>query len=358
MKRLLTFTILALFFLASCSSDEGSVSAPEDLGTDAAEQPDYGPLPDVPTHRFELVEDQFIEDPDWVAPDVDGFVMEVTSPDGKPDQVGPLPDGACIPDCWRADGSEKECGDDSCGSICGYCSYGLQCVVDKCEELCVPQCAGKECGFDGCYGTCAPGCEDGFKCGEDFKCYPGCDHDANCLGKQCGPDGCGGSCGICGLGKICDNEEGMCVADPCAGIPVDKGKCVEGVLVECVNGQPKETICASVGPDYHCKYNAIDQKHECSAGCEPQCEWDDGSPKECGYDGCYGTCGTCTSGWLCKAGMCYPQPGGDCGWLTDAGDCFDNVLWYCAGGNLLLEDCNEEGLVCQFVPAVMKFRCQ
>lgn len=344
----------------ACSTGSGNNVTP-DTAADAREEPDYGPLPDVPPVEFELRTDLRIDQdlPDgYVLPDIDGYVFEIIGQDTKPEVVGPLPDGNCIPDCFRQDGSKKACGPDGCGSICGYCSFETQCVVDECKEVCIPKCDGKECGSDGCYGECPPGCDPGFACGEDFKCYPNCDHDGFCATRQCGPDGCGGSCGSCGLGTLCNNDTGMCQTDPCVGIPVDTGKCTDGVLYQCVNGQPLETVCSSMGADYFCKFDPIAQKYVCSQGCVPSCSWDDGTPKECGYDGCYGVCGTCPSGWTCNAGKCYPQPGSECGWLTDVGECFGNILWYCAGGQLMVEYCDQMGLKCLFEPTVMQFRCK
>lgn len=72
-------------------------------------------------------------------------------------------------------------------------------------------------------------------------CVPQCD------GKFCGgDDGCGGDCGTCDDGFAC-------------------------------------------GPDLRCR----------PTPCEPQCENEDGSPRECGDDGCLGDCGTCSGGDLC-----------------------------------------------------------
>lgn len=359
MRKVLPLLLALTLAALGCSSGSGNNVVPDGTGDDAQEQ-DFGPLPDVPTHIFELVEQVEQDDQygDWILPDIDGFVFEVIDSDGKTDAVGPQPDGACYPDCTRTDGTKKACGPDGCGSICGYCSYENECVVDECKPICVPHCEDKECGTDGCYGECPPGCDEGFACDDTFKCVPNCDHDGHCAGKQCGPDGCGNVCGICGLGTLCNQETGMCEADPCDGIPLDTGKCTDGVLFQCVSGLPKETVCSTLGPDFYCKFDAVAQKYGCSEGCVPQCTWEDGSAKECGYDGCYGNCGTCPTGWTCNAGRCYPQPGAECGWLTEAGECFDNFLWYCAGGQLLLEDCTALGATCQFEPSVMKFRCK
>jgi hypothetical protein len=364
--------LLALVALAACGS-EGTTAKEEPVPPDTG--PDLPAAPEVPEFVFDLVSDwgsdsafEIIDDkdlPDGVTP------PDTDAPDATPDDTGKPPkdtqttDG-CVPQCTFKEGENpdvgagtpKECGEDGCGSICGYCTYEEMCVKALCKPVCVPQCAGKNCGPDGCYGTCPPGCEENFVCGEDGLCYPYCDHDAKCAGKQCGPDGCGGSCGYCGLGFLCNEETGQCDVDPCGDVQPGVGKCLDSnVLVECVDGQLKETECAGVGADYYCKWDAPTQTFGCYEGCVPQCKWDDGSPKECGYDGCYGTCGTCPQGWECKAGKCYPLPGGECGWITAAGSCIDNKLWFCANNLLYVDDCPALGKNCKFDLGSQKFKC-
>ena len=42
--------------------------------------------------------------------------------------------------------------------------------------------------------------------------------------------------------------------------------------------------------------------------CTPNCENSDGSPKECGHDGCGGTCGTCAPNQTCAPDrICRPK---------------------------------------------------
>ncbi len=99
-----------------------------------------------------------------------------------------------------------------------------------------------------------------------------------CAGKECGPDGCGVVCGACGNGFAC--VLGQCLS-----------------LSACGDG-----IC-SVGEDYS----------GCPADCTcvPAC-----LGKECGDDGCGGSCGGCGASevcnqnlGLCEADSCWP----DCG---------------------------------------------
>ncbi len=62
--------------------------------------------------------------------------------------------GACLVDCVP-DCTDKACGDNGCGGICGACGQGESCLDGACVTGCVPSCAGKACGDDGCGGSCA-----------------------------------------------------------------------------------------------------------------------------------------------------------------------------------------------------------
>jgi len=196
--------------------------------------------------------------------------------------------GTCLEDCI-ADCTYKHCGDDGCGGSCGVCDEGYFCNFGKCSKECSPDCDGKVCGSDGCGGSCGS-CSIDYSCVKGV-CVEGC--QPSCLGKQCGDDGCGGDCGSCSDGKYC--AEGIC-------------KC----NTSC---QPGETTCVS--PDigegfYTCLseeqngcmswsgYTPCDGDSTCINGqcvppiCNPNC-----NGKECGNDGCGGSCGTCDPGQYC-----------------------------------------------------------
>ncbi|RJO68582.1 MAG: hypothetical protein C4523_07500 [Myxococcales bacterium] len=207
--------------------------------------------------------------------------------------------------CCVADCAGKQCGNDGCGGSCGTCGAnescnaegqcicaGVECNGVCCaagavchnDACCTPACTGKECGSDSCGGicgicgdneTCAPDsqcvcadvecdgacCEIGEVCHEDACCMPDCD------GKDCGPDGCGGSCGACDANATC-TVEGLCDCDFEA--------CVDAC---CTDGQ----VCFE---DACCTPTA------CGA-------------KECGTDGCGTSCGTCEANETCSvAGVC------------------------------------------------------
>ncbi|MGM0576650.1 MAG: hypothetical protein ACQEXJ_13055 [Myxococcota bacterium] len=251
----------------------------------------------------------------------------------------------CVPDC-----EGRECGPDGCGDICGSCSGNDACADGVCE--CQPQCEGKSCGDDGCGGTCGectgdelvcqagqcqdtpcePDCTD-KSCGDDGCggscgtctgaheiCYDGsCACKPDCGGLVCGPDGCGGDCGICDEGEVCDGGQcecapdcdgNACGPDGCGG---ECGACGSGEI--CTGGQcePETTVtgcdgyCGSQSPAGCSCDEACFEAGDCCedvcevcgdlAGCttcEPQCDG-----KECGDDGCGGTCGACKPDYVC-----------------------------------------------------------
>ncbi|MCA9513405.1 MAG: hypothetical protein KC635_00525, partial [Myxococcales bacterium] len=190
----------------------------------------------------------------------------------------------CEPDC-----TDKECGDDGCGGVCGPgCAEGLSCWDNACVS-CVPDCTSKQCGDDGCGGSCG-NCTGNRVC-EDFFCVVPCTPD--CAGRECGSDGCGGTCGPgCASGETCLSD-GTCDA-PCAPDCTGKrcgddgcgGTCGPG----CVSGQ----TCTAAG--------------QCQTACAPAC-----AGKDCGDDGCGGVCGTCSGDDVCHAGACEPLCAPACG---------------------------------------------
>ncbi|MBM4388626.1 MAG: hypothetical protein FJ088_12865, partial [Deltaproteobacteria bacterium] len=106
----------------------------------------------------------------------------------------------CVPDC-----ADKECGDNGCGTPCGTCTGGKECVNNKCQ--CKPE-NYKECSgnavywFDSCgnKGSKAQDCQYGCDKGVCKACEP------DCSDKECGDDGCGTPCGTCKDGKECVSD--------------------------------------------------------------------------------------------------------------------------------------------------------
>lgn len=136
----------------------------------------------------------------------------------------------------------------------------------------------------------------------------------NCAGKQCGPDGCGGSCGECGYDQEC-TPQGLCFGGP---------GCVESWKPGCGGCKCEDCVC-SMDPyccisawDYLCVSECMNDCGGCGS-CVPSC-----AGKECGDDGCGGSCGTCPPGLGCVAGICQCVPqcqGKSCGPDGCGGSC-------------------------------------
>ncbi|TNF29909.1 MAG: hypothetical protein EP329_14660 [Deltaproteobacteria bacterium] len=195
-------------------------------------------------------------------------------------------DGTCASCEPACDG--KSCGADGCGGSCGGCDGGAVCDADG-ACVCVPEvayaccedgaslCAVDSCGVVGAVtAACPGGCQDGV-CA---SCAPACD------GKACGPDGCNGSCGTC------DGEGEVCVAGQCTCVPaVGTACCGDAVCPVDSCGVKGDAVEA-------CAYGCA------SGACQPCVPACDG--KDCGDDGCGGTCGDapCDGGEICVEGVC------------------------------------------------------
>ena len=240
----------------------------------------------------------------------------------------------CKPNCIG-----KMCGDDGCGDVCGTCPAGLSCEVTEdggktCVAACFPYCTAKECGPDYCGDTCGtcpagkPACSEllGFMCVEQLNCAP------NCLGKECGDDMCGGSCGQCPGEWYC--QSGMCV-------PVCTPQCLVPPLFvsykQCGWDQcPGQNVCGVCPEGHYCAEGYICVEDKCSCAgkqcgspgdgcpacgeclesetcdpatfqcipCQASCNTEEGVPKQCGSDGCSGSCGVvCPPGQICDEGV-------------------------------------------------------
>jgi hypothetical protein len=234
----------------------------------------------------------------------------------------------------------------------------------KCVALCVADCADKQCGTDGCGGQCGT-CGADEICSPIFQhCYPkACTPD--CTGRVCGDNGCGASCGDCGFQQVC-SEAGACVDGPCKGLDPIKGACDGDRAVYCVTTGGKDSVvsidCAA--KNQACGYDPWAGKYACvDKVCTPQCTWPDGSKKECGDDGCFGSCGTCPYGWACQASECRPVSGAPCGYIGVEGYCWDDdVLYRCDGVApnmyITVEDCASVGKVCDYFASLDSYLCK
>ena len=185
------------------------------------------------------------------------------------------------------------------------------------ESTCVPDCAGRECGDDGCGGQCGD-CDDGLACTAD-SCTQGkcnstleegfCLIDGVCLAdgdidslnscRVCHSQVDSGEWGlvadgvVCGVGLVC--HQGLCCdhAAACDGRECGDDGC-GGSCGECLEG-----------------YQCLDD-----GGCEALCEDYWCQDKECGVSGSDGECdcGDCDDGNPCTEDLCgqnnkcYPVP--------------------------------------------------
>ena len=91
----------------------------------------------------------------------------------------------------------------------------------------------------------------------------------------------------CPEGQACSASTCMCVG---CGDLLTNGTCNGDVLVQCIDEQIVETNCMDVAD--HCVVDPVTGNASCE--CQPDCH-----DKECGDDGCGGSCGTCPAGGLC-----------------------------------------------------------
>lgn len=184
--------------------------------------------------------------------------------------------------------SVSSCPQDCCGSCGdGVCAPAL-CgeSADSCPNDCSPNLCGN--------GTCVPP-ENALNCPSD--CPRGACGNATCEPGEssvtCAAD-CPASCGDC----ICQPSEqaGTC--------PLDCGFCGDG-------------YCLSACPAMYAPENLASCFSDC---CQPSC-----AAKECGTNGCGGSCGTCPQGSVCSdqgSCVCVPQcQGKECGGDGCGGEC-------------------------------------
>ena len=182
------------------------------------------------------------------------------------------------------------------------CAIGDHCVSDStgtwCEPLngCQTDCEGRNCGGDNCLGICGL-CEAGYLCGQGV-CEPESTFTKTCqdYGYECGEWG-GEICGTCSAGKKCLGGE--CVCSPSC---TDKQCGSDGCGGSCGTCMPP----ASCAGDGKCV-------------CTPDC-----TGKQCGDNGCGNSCGSCSENEVCNNGICASTvpTTGSCKWyFSCAGDC-------------------------------------
>ncbi|HSA24024.1 MAG TPA: SUMF1/EgtB/PvdO family nonheme iron enzyme, partial [Myxococcota bacterium] len=249
-----------------------------------------------------------------------------------------------------------------CGRTCGPgCAAGERCDEEagRCEVVCVPACGQRVCGDDGCGGSCGtcpansscsaagdgcvcvgPGCGLACCAAGDVCAAQGCCSPA-CGGRTCGDDGCGGSCGACPQGSACAPAGDDCL---CPGPWCGEGCCAGGETCwlgaccppDCAGKQCGDDGCG--GSCGGCSAGEICQDGACAClfegcgeGCcgagevcwQASCCLPDCADRACGDDGCGAVCGACPAGELCDEATSTCAPG-DPGltWVAFAGDSF------------------------------------
>ena len=240
-------------------------------------------------------------------------------------------DGECVgsgkPDC--EDGNV--CTDNSCDPLLGCILYTNTVPCDD-GDLCT---VGDHCHLAGCISAGVMVCDDGNICTDDS-----CDAEAGCVfytnthpcddGNTCTiEDACAGGWCVAGVPVACDD------ANPCTDDSCDPA-------MGCSNDDlPDETPCSFLNPQHVC----ISGQCACQSDCDG---------KECGPDGCGGTCGQCLPAQHeCMDGLCACVPAcegkecGDDGCGQSCGEC-GGPLELCVEGECICQphDCAALGKAC------------
>ena len=276
------------------------------------------------------------------------------------------------------------------GETCGTCPSDCGCVDGNvCFDswCCEPDCQGKECGTDGCGGTCGScpcaNCEadatwcdsvaglcvflDSTGCGELMDCQSACDdYDDYCI-DQCVALAPPEAIALQDAWFVCLEDAGYwdcwdweCAIDTYGECITFGVQCFEGekscawvyeCLAGCANGDSScgedcmwkgnqagidvfwdfwtcYALYCGDATDFDCMvetiYGVCQGEYEaCSESCLPVC-----AGKECGPDGCDGSCGQCAPGLSCtEEGQCVCIPEcdgkqcGDDGCGEECGEC-------------------------------------
>ena len=252
-------------------------------------------------------------------------------------QVGDCPPNYCCR--WVPDESFYTCVKAAnCGAACqDHCQEGQKgCSANLSHRLVCGQGDG-----DACLEPLFEACPVNTVCNPSSGlCELAC--ETNCAGKMCGDDGCGGPCGFCDDGLAC--VEGQCKSSgdgqlgaPCQGNP----DCALSMCVEMGDGMVCTKACAG---DSACPSGFDCQEKQANGvpllvcvptgACQPDCQ-----SKQCGTDGCDGSCGTCGAGYECVAGQCKALAGATC---QQHEDCASGLCIYFQSGVFCSSPCSTD----------------
>ena len=183
----------------------------------------------------------------------------------------------------------------------------LTCNADGTAWKSMLPCTGGTCDATG--GDCNK-CEPGSK-----KCEAGMVMTCNAAGQTYAASACPSATPQCvGLGQCVQcsgNADCSALSNACKVGVCTQNKCV-------AQNQPNNTGCTT----------SAGKAGGCSNGtcvCSPQC-----NGKECGDDGCGGTCGSCSGGQMCVGGQCVDcQNDAQCSGLNGNNGCLEG--WCDAG---------------------------
>lgn len=147
----------------------------------------------------------------------------------------------------------------------------------------------------------------------------------------CGEDGQTGGSIVADVDEDVQPSDGSGSADAAAAVDVtpDVG-CVPACGKKQCGPDGCGGSCGSCGAGAVCSAEGV-----CQAACVPDCV-----DKDCGPDGCGGLCGQCDDGQACEVGLCVSGPEPDCDGKECGPDGLGGVCGQCDAGS----ECNAEGL--------------
>lgn len=219
----------------------------------------------------------------------------------------------------------------------------VQPFIDKKNKILCESVSSQVVSCGASAGTCVSNCANGQICAANINCFSG-----NCSDNICAPySGCKFNCpaeSLCILNSQCMSgsclSSGVCACTADVGCDdgnsctiTDQRICSGGILgacsgnvvlpvcdlvpenVECGEAIPSSNGCGTcAGTGTMCDAGEVCSSGVCVSSCTPDC-----AGKNCGDDGCGGSCGTCFGDTpICSAGMCIAP-------LPTAVECGDNL---------------------------------